>query len=320
MSSVREEVVPFSTFWGNLKWLFTEKLRSERSSGRTPIPVAKVSTIAEAMQNPRKGSVVDWPYEPMLQPGPLRFQNPEVFLPSGAILDRSSTPDKAPYMTELLNRHRSEFFAVAMGYLKSSCVFGDYHEYGCYSATTFRMALTNACLFELDKHDPEMRFHAFDSFEGLPEVSPDLAHGSNWVKGSMAFGENEFRECISRHGVFVDRVCTHRGFFDRSLTPELQAELLGTERRIAFVNVDCDLYESATDVFRFIAPLLQTGTIIYMDDWYCGYHGAQDRGIPRAFFEFCEKYEVRADRFRDCGWWGRSYTVIEPGNLVHAEA
>lgn len=297
-------------FWENLKSLFAKKLADHARTASLCAPASEALTIAGAMRNPRKGGIVDWPYEPVLQPGPLRFQNPEAFLPAGSVLGQSCAADKAPYMIELLNRHRSEFFALATGYLKSSCVSGDYHEFGCYSANTFRMALTNACLFELDRLDPGMLFRAFDSFEGLPEVSPDLAPESCWVKGSMAMSEAEFRRCIERHGVFADRVRTCRGFFDQSLTPELQAELAATGRKIAFVNVDCDLYESAVEVFRFIAPLLQAGTLIYMDDWYCGYKGAQDRGIPRAFFEFCERHEVRVDRFCDCGWWGRAYTVL----------
>ena len=34
------------------------------------------------------------------------------------------------------------------------------------------------------------------------------------------------------------------------------------QNKIALVNVDCDLYESAVPVFRFIEPLLQEGAVL----------------------------------------------------------
>ena len=51
------------------------------------------------------------------------------------------------------------------------------------------------------------------------------------------------------------------------LTPVLQRMLLERKERIAFVNVDCDLFASAVPVFDFIEPLLKkdrlyTSTII----------------------------------------------------------
>ena len=39
-------------------------------------------------------------------------------------------------------------------------------------------------------------------------------------------------------------------------------------RRAAFVTIDCDLYPSTQDALRFATPLLQTGTVLYFDDWY----------------------------------------------------
>jgi hypothetical protein len=223
--------------------------------------------MTDAMQNPKKGSVVDWPYRPLTHPGVLMYQNPDVFLQGGAELEASGETDKAPYITEMLNKYRSEFYSLAIGYLHSACVIGDYHEYGCYSASTFRMALTNSALFGLTKHNGSMQFHAFDSFCGLPEISSNLAEESDWVEGSMAMSEVDFLKSLDKHGVYNNRVKTYPGFFNETLTEALQKEFLDQKRSISFANVDCDLYESAVDVLKFIAPLLQPGALLYLDDW-----------------------------------------------------
>ncbi len=265
-------------------------------------------TIAQAQQNPRVGEIVDWPYEPAPQPGTLLYQNPDVFLQGGEKLADSQWADKAPQMTELLNRYRNEFFALAMGYLRSAGVTGDYHEYGCYSATTFRMALTHASLMDLPALNLEMRFHAFDSFQGLPEVEADVAN-PQWTRGSMAMSESEFLETIERHGVMTDRISTYPGFYSDSLTQDLQQKFLERPQRIALVNIDCDLYESAVDVLQFIGPLLQIGSMVYFDDWFCGYHGSGAAGVQKAFQEFAGDCGWSFSHFRDCGWWGRAFIV-----------
>lgn len=178
------------------------------------------------------------------------------------------------------------------------------------------MALTNAALLSLTERNQGMRFHAFDSFEGLPTVSPDLAEGSSWVKGSMDMSEAEFLKTIERHGIFKERVKIYPGFFNSSLTEELKIHFIKNENRISFVNIDCDLYKSAVDVFNFIGPLLQNGALIYLDDWYCGYKGSENSGVARAFYEFSNSNDIRCVHFRDCGWWGKCFVVQENPTFV----
>lgn len=51
----------------------------------------------------------------------------------------------------------------------------------------------------------------------------------------------------------------------------------------------CDLYESAIPVFNFIEPLIQEGTVIYIDDYFAGFKGSPATGPARAFHEFESK-------------------------------
>jgi hypothetical protein len=57
--------------------------------------------------------------------------------------------------------------------------------------------------------------------------------------------------------------------------------------KAAVVLVDCDLYASAVPVLEFVAPLLQTGTILIFDEyWNLG----EDAGERRAHREFSERH------------------------------
>ena len=54
----------------------------------------------------------------------------------------------------------------------------------------------------------------------------------------------------------------------------------------SFICIDCDLYESAVPVFKFIEDFIQEGTIIYLDDYWVGYKGNPTKGVSRAFKEY----------------------------------
>ena len=79
------------------------------------------------------------------------------------------------------------------------------------------------------------------------------------------------------------------------------------EAKIAFACIDCDLYESAVPVFRFIEPLLHEGTVVYIDDLFVGYKGSPAKGVARAFLEFQAKSRFSFVHHMDVGWSGRSY-------------
>lgn len=214
------------------------------------------------------------------------------------------------------NRQMGKYamFVYAMDFIAENRVRGDYHEYGCHRCRTFRMALTEARRHNLD----DMKFFAFDSFEGLPEVesgpSVDI-----WKKGALTTSEAEFRRMVDDHGIYADRVVTVKGFYNETLTKELQARFLERENKIALVTVDCDLYESAVPVFAFIEPLLQEGSLIYVDDLFCGYRGSPAKGVARAFVEFQRKSRFKFQPHMNVGWWGRTYIAYEGDGAAQPE-
>lgn len=198
------------------------------------------------------------------------------------------------------------FSVAAFDFPTADRIAGGDLEFGCHRARTFRMALTEARRHALS----EATYWAFDSFEGLPESE---GHSIEiWTKGALATSEARFMEMIREHGIYVDRVRTVKGFYADSLNASLRARFAEAGAKAALINVDCDLYESAVPVFDFVEPLLQEGTVIYIDDWFCGYKGNPEKGVARAFREFERRSRFKFARHMDIGWWGRAFVAYLP--------
>lgn len=157
---------------------------------------------------------------------------------------------------------------------------GYYLEFGCHNGNTMRMAWRNSrYLFDWD-------FIAFDSFEGFPEIS-GIDQQEIWAPGKCATAEEDFRRIVRSAGMPAKKLTTVKGFYDRSLTPELAARLQPKKAVVCYI--DCDLYHSTVPVLDFIREFLQVGTIIVFDDWNC-YWGDPERGERKAWTEFLERH------------------------------
>lgn len=232
---------------------------------------------------------------------------PWVKLPTGAELASWSRDDEIALNQSNRQTEKYSFFVKTFDFLTDNRIRGDYHEFGCHRCRTFRMALSEARRHNLD----QMRFWAFDSFEGLPDSA---GHSVEiWKRGALTTSQDDFMRMVRDHGIYADRVTPIKGFYSDSLTKELQKRFLDQESKIALVNIDCDLYESAVPVFEFIEPLLQEGTVLYIDDLFAGYKGNPTKGVARAFREFRARSRFKFVRHLDIGWWGRSYIAyVDP--------
>jgi O-methyltransferase len=163
---------------------------------------------------------------------------------------------------------------------------GDYLEFGTYRGESF-----TAFFGAAEKHGvKDMRFFAFDSFEGLPETptctaATDNAAKTGFAPGNYACSQEEFRDILNSKGVDMSRVTLVPGFYDQSLTPTLKTEL--SLEYAGIVNIDCDIYESTVDVLSFITSLLRDGSLLLFDDWFA-YGSHPFRGEQRACREWLE--------------------------------
>ena len=231
---------------------------------------------------------------------------PWVELATGEDLKDWGKDEEIEYNQALRQTEKLRFYQFTFDFLSQNCMEGDYYEFGCHRVRTFRMALTEARRHNLHT----MNFYAFDSFQGLPEIQNETVV-PYWQQGALATSEDQFKALINAHGIYTENVQTIKGYYSNSLTPTLQNDLLSRKRKIALVNIDCDLYESAVPVFSFIEPLLQEGSVIYLDDYFAGHCGSPNRGVQKAFNEYKEVSAWKFIEQMQIGWWGRSYIVYQ---------
>lgn len=217
----------------------------------------------------------------------------------------SHDPDNAKMQREYeLQRRMDDFYYKAFSILKFNKVRGDYLEFGCGSnIRSFRLALKHSRY----EHFEGRRLFAFDSFAGLPEVG--AADHEQWRTGSMAVTIDQFRTVLGHYGAEEGRdFHTVQGFYDKTLTGHEPSEY--GIKAAAFVHVDCDLYSSTVPVLEFVTPLLQPGSILSFDDWYCE-NGDPRRGEQRAFHEWRDDSgkRFRLDPYHQFGWHGMSFLV-----------
>lgn len=227
----------------------------------------------------------------------LRMKNQELNARVGALEHR------------LINYYRNRWDVIdcVADYLVNAELPGDYAEFGVFQGTTFGyVAKIFGRLF------PQMRFLAFDSFEGLPAPQgidqSDDGFASGFYEGQFACTEEAFQENVFKASSLPPgRLLTTKGWFDSSLTPETATRL--QLKKLAAVWIDCDYYESTVPILTFITPFLSVGTVILFDDWRC-YRNLSTHGEQRACREWLEANpQIELNEFISFGFHGMSFTV-----------
>lgn len=205
--------------------------------------------------------------------------------------------------------NRDDMLSLAFKFAYGNRISGDYFEFGCFGARTFRMAWRHSRKpYERGAGEFWKPVHlwAFDSFEGLPEArGPDDV--PFWNRGDFAITQDDFHRVVQGAGIPPSGYTVVPGFYEQSLTRELQEKMSGVVAAVVFI--DCDFYESTRSVLAFLPPFLQQGTLLCFDDFHL-FAAADDRGQRRAVAEFVAAAgAVRLEPYRDFGWHGRSFIV-----------
>ena len=156
--------------------------------------------------------------------------------------------------------NRLDLFKFALNISEINNYFSDdlILEFGVYKGKSTRMisSLINR------------KLHAFDSFFGLPE---------DW--------ENEPAGSYSNEGEIPQlpkNVIVHKGLFSDTL-PIFKEKY---NQKVRFLHIDCDLYTSTSDIFKYMGSRFQQGTVIVFDEYF-GYPGFENHEC-RAFEEFLQ--------------------------------
>ena len=122
------------------------------------------------------------------------------------------------------------------------------------------------------------RVFGFDSFEGLPE---------DWRTG---FPKGTFAGPLPKVPANVSLI---KGLFSETLPGFLKEH----SEPVAFLHVDCDLYESTKCIFNLLNERVGSGCVMVFDEYF-NYPGWQDHE-HRAFTEFVSQRQLafRYDSF-----------------------
>ncbi len=195
---------------------------------------------------------------------------------------------------------RDTIIGKAATFVVCEGIEGDYLEFGVYRGESLAQAyraIRSAYAKEIATtrdSDPRrssdrarkwasMRFFAFDSFEGLPELrGPDALTG-DFRPGQFRTSVDDFWAHLKKRKVDLSRVVAVKGWFQDTLVEDTRR--LHHMEKAAIVHIDSDLYESARLALDFVTPLLQDGTVLIFDDWY-NYRAHPALGERRALAEW----------------------------------
>ena len=205
--------------------------------------------------------------------------------------------------------HDTNAFRWAAAYAVKNQIEGDYLEFGVWKGNSFieayrQIADYSKMFYEVgnkftDKENMflNMRFHAFDSFEGLPETE-NSSNPIQYFAGNYSASEKVFRDRISDAGLDMSRVSITKGWFNKTLNQETVNNL--KLNKVAIAYIDCDIYESSVDVLDFIRPHLRTGSVLVFDDWFRN-KGISSAGVQGAALHWLESNpNIKLQHYYNC--------------------
>lgn len=135
--------------------------------------------------------------------------------------------------------------------------------------------------------EPDRVVHLVDSFQGLPvpTQSNDVDSWSrmHFLRVPLEEVQRPFRQL----GLLDDGVAFHKGFFQNSL-PVVRQQLMQSNRPIAVLRMDGDMYESTMDILYNLYDLVSVGGCVIIDDYTIVY-------AKRAVHEFLDRHGIVAN-------------------------
>ncbi len=154
--------------------------------------------------------------------------------------------------------------------------------------------------------NPEKVIFGFDSFDGLP---------SDWLRGDALVPEKTFAYKNSRMlPAVLHNVRLVKGMFEETLPKFKEQYLKNTP--IAFVHIDCDLFEASKTVFDTLGDNLIQGSVIVFDEYYNYPNYAKHE--YKAFQEFLQRTGKKAKPLAFNQYFEQaSFVIIEDKEGAH---
>ena len=201
--------------------------------------------------------------------------------------------------------YKLSFYQNAFDFLYSNNICGDYFEFGVHRARTFRFAL-----YESYMRDLEMDFFAFDSFVGLPNIKNNESQNNSFKKGLLKTNVLNFKKLIKPF-VKNRNIEIVEGFYSKSLTNNLINNYKKRKIKVSMINVDCDLNQSVRESLNFALHFIQNGTVLYIDDYYLTHKGHPLKGNPKIVKDLLKKNKIIYEPWHICGASGKSFLLYK---------
>jgi|TARA_Y100000389_G_C17443254_1_gene509962 O-methyltransferase len=151
--------------------------------------------------------------------------------------------------------------------IKLDSIDGDYIEFGMLNGKTLLHSYKVSKKLNLHKN---IKFWGLDSFEGFPVENHNFYKNENF--------KSSYKKVLKTFNKYSE-INIVKGFFSESL----QTPLLDNLRKLSFVYIDCDIYESSLDIIPFIKDRTLPGSFIMIDDYSSIDHNG--KSIAKAFLE-----------------------------------
>ncbi len=190
-------------------------------------------------------------------------------------------------------------------FVANELIDGDYLEFGVFQGTSMifaanaiRLGFEQRINKKLNNQDDlqrskrenlfqKIKVVGFDSFEGLPKITKVDSYGDDFKEGQYFCDVENVRKNIVNNlnnaGTRTDNIKLVKGWFEDSVNASTFRDL-GIEKA-AIINIDCDLYSSASKVLNEVVDLIHDGTILIFADWFA-FKGNPNQGEQRAFSEW----------------------------------
>ena len=213
--------------------------------------------------------------------------------------------DEIKYAQINRQKYKYEFFQKAFDLIYDNTIIGDYFEFGVHKARTFRFAMLQAKRRNMKK----IKFLAFDSFEGLPDVKNNLKQNDKFKKGLLTTSEKKFKNHIKDFIFYKNNVKIIKGFYEKSLNKKLISALKKQKTKACLINFDCDLTQSVDQALKFSMNFLQEGTIIYFDDYLSSFKGNPNKGIPKIIKKRFKNSKFDIVEYLNIGYAAKSFII-----------
>jgi O-methyltransferase len=184
---------------------------------------------------------------------------------------------------------------------------GDYLEFGVYEGTSLIAAFESDMKFRIADAPPRT-FWGFDSFEGFKYFDAQDRHPF-FKEGEFESSYEQTQQRIAKH--FKGRADWKlvKGYFEDTLQNKTALDF--EIDKISVALIDCDLGTPAQLTLNFMAPALQNGTILILDDYFA-YGGSQKSGVAGAFQQFQHQHpHLVFRRILDYGHGGQGFVVAD---------